>query len=58
MNRDGESGVPDTPRLLSLNVGMPTRVSWQGKTVYTGIVKSPVDSPFMVSKINIDRDGQ
>ena len=25
-----------TPMLLSVNVGLPKNVAWQGKTVYTG----------------------
>ena len=29
--------------LLSLNVGMPKDVSWRGRTVHTGVWKSPVD---------------
>ncbi|HEX5407032.1 MAG TPA: MOSC and FAD-binding oxidoreductase domain-containing protein [Pseudonocardiaceae bacterium] len=45
-------------RLLSLNVGMPANVSWQGRTVYTGIVKQPVDGPRRVRRLNIDGDGQ
>lgn len=45
-------------RLVSLNVGMPKDVSWQDKTVHTGIWKSPVDGPRMVRTLNIDGDGQ
>jgi len=33
------------PVLLSVNVGLPKNVAWQGKTVYTGAWKHPVDSP-------------
>jgi hypothetical protein len=29
-------------RLLSVNVGLPRDVAWQGKTVHTGIWKAPV----------------
>ena len=29
--------------LLSVNVGMPKDVSWRGRTVHTGVWKSPVD---------------
>jgi ferredoxin-NADP reductase/MOSC domain-containing protein YiiM len=46
------------PVLLSVNVGMPKNVPWQGKTVYTGIGKHPVDGPAMVRRLNIDGDGQ
>jgi hypothetical protein len=34
----GQRGVPV---LLSVNVGMPKNVPWQGKTVYTGVWKEP-----------------
>jgi ferredoxin-NADP reductase/MOSC domain-containing protein YiiM len=44
--------------LLSVNVGMPKDVSWQGKTVYTGVWKDPVSGPRMVRRLNIDGDGQ
>ena len=47
-----------TPALLSVNVGLPKNVHWQGKTVYTGVWKHPVDGPAMVRRLNIDGDGQ
>ena len=47
-----------TPVLLSVNVGLPRNVPWQGKTVYTGIWKYPVDGPAMVRRLNIDGDCQ
>ncbi len=47
-----------TPVLLSVNVGLPRNVPWQGKTVYTGIWKYPVDGPAKVRRLNIDGDGQ
>jgi ferredoxin-NADP reductase/MOSC domain-containing protein YiiM len=50
--------VTGTPALLSVNVGMPKDVPWQGKTVHTGIWKHPVDGPAMVRRLNIDGDGQ
>ena len=31
--------------LLSVNVGLPKDVAWQGQTVYTGIWKRPVAGP-------------
>jgi ferredoxin-NADP reductase/MOSC domain-containing protein YiiM len=52
------AGQRRTPVLLSVNVGMPKGVSWQGKTVYTGIWKDPVSGPRMVRRLNIDGDGQ
>ncbi|MDT5235752.1 MAG: hypothetical protein QOF47_1739 [Mycobacterium sp.] len=45
-------------RLVSVNVGMPKDVQWRGKTVHTGIWKTPVDGPVMVRQLNIDGDGQ
>jgi ferredoxin-NADP reductase/MOSC domain-containing protein YiiM/ferredoxin len=45
-------------RLLSVNVGLPRDVAWQGKTVRTAIWKDPVDGPRMVQKTNVDGDGQ
>lgn len=47
-----------TATLVSVNVGMPADVTWRGKTVHTGIYKSPVTGPVMVRRLNIDGDGQ
>ncbi|MFD0433407.1 MOSC domain-containing protein [Streptomyces chartreusis] len=46
------------PSLLSVNVGMPKNVSWQGRTVYTGVWKYPVRGPVMARRLNLDGDGQ
>jgi ferredoxin-NADP reductase/MOSC domain-containing protein YiiM len=46
------------PQLLSVNVGLPRDVPWQGKTVYTGVWKNSVPGPQMVRRLNIDGDGQ
>ena len=46
------------PSLLSVNVGMPKDVTWQGRTVHTGVWKYPVQGPAMVRRLNIDGDGQ
>ncbi len=45
-------------RLLSVNVGLPRDISWKGKTVYTGIWKSPIQGRRLVRRLNIDGDGQ
>src|SRR4051794_41777146 len=45
-------------RLVAVNVGLPRDVAWQGRTVHTGVWKSPVDGPRMVRRLNIDGDGQ
>ncbi len=63
--RGPESGRPSPPKgthqmpvLLSVNVGMPHNVPWQGKTVYTGVWKHPMAGPAMARRLNIDGDGQ
>ncbi|UFZ02768.1 MOSC domain-containing protein [Bradyrhizobium ontarionense] len=45
-------------RVLSVNVGLPRDIAWQGKTVHTGIWKAPVSGPRKVRGLNIDGDGQ
>ena len=45
-------------RLVSVNVGLPRDINWRGKTVHTGIWKSPVPGRVIVRKLNIDGDGQ
>jgi ferredoxin-NADP reductase/MOSC domain-containing protein YiiM/ferredoxin len=45
-------------RLLSVNVGLPRDVTWEGKTVHTAIWKSPIEGRQMVRKLNIVGDGQ
>jgi MOSC domain-containing protein YiiM len=45
-------------RLLSINVGLPKDVAWDGRTVHTGIWKRPVTGPVMLRRLNIDGDGQ
>jgi ferredoxin-NADP reductase/MOSC domain-containing protein YiiM len=47
-----------TGRLLSVNVGQPREIAWQGKTVRTAIWKAPVAGPQIVRRINIDGDEQ
>src|SRR5262250_2675836 len=46
------------PRLLSVNVGLPREVTWNGKTVHTAIWKSPITGRRMVRKLDIDGDAQ
>ncbi|HET6338346.1 MAG TPA: MOSC and FAD-binding oxidoreductase domain-containing protein [Polyangiales bacterium] len=45
-------------RLLSVNVGMPHDIEWNGRTVHTGIWKDPVDGRCRVRRLNLDGDGQ
>ena len=51
------SGQP-AGALLSVNVGLPQDVTWQGRTVHTAVWKKPVTGPRMVRRLNIDGDGQ
>ncbi len=45
-------------RLLSVNVGLPKDVSWQGRTVRTAVWKEPVEGPVRARRLNVDGDGQ
>jgi ferredoxin-NADP reductase/MOSC domain-containing protein YiiM/ferredoxin len=45
-------------RLVSVNIGLPRDITWRGKTVHTGIWKTPVPGRLIVRKLNIDGDGQ
>ena len=45
-------------RLLSVNVGLPRDIAWQGKTVHTAVWKATVQGPRAVRRLNIDGDGQ
>ena len=53
----GGSGTV-TPAVVSVNVGLPREVEWQGRTVRTGIFKSPAPGPVRVRRLNLDGDGQ
>ncbi len=44
--------------LRSVNVGKPRDVPWQGRTVFTGVFKTPVEGPVTVRRLNVDGDGQ
>src|SRR6201981_2906132 len=45
-------------RLLSVNVGLPRDIEWQGKTVHTAVWKTPVQGRRMTRRLNTDGDGQ
>ncbi len=45
-------------KLLSVNVGIPKDVPWQGKTIFTGVYKDSVSGPRRVGKLNVEGDGQ
>ncbi len=44
--------------LLSVNVGLPQDVTWNGRTVHTAAWKRPVTGPRMGRRLNIAGDGQ
>jgi MOSC domain-containing protein YiiM len=45
-------------KLLSVNVGFPREVEWQGKLVRTSIFKSPVNGRVRVTRLNLEGDQQ
>ncbi len=54
----GDAVAQQVGTLLSVNVGLPKDVSWQGKAVFTGVFKDPVRVPRRVGRLNVDGDGQ
>jgi ferredoxin-NADP reductase/MOSC domain-containing protein YiiM len=44
--------------LVSVNVGLPVDIEWQGKVVHTGVWKRPVAGRVMARRLNLDGDGQ
>jgi ferredoxin-NADP reductase/MOSC domain-containing protein YiiM len=46
------------PSLISVNVGLPRDIAWQGKIVHTAIWKQPVAGRVMARRLNLDGDGQ
>ena len=51
-------GTHPAGTLLSVNVGMPKDVAWQGNIVHTGVFKSPVAGRRRVGRLNVEGDGQ
>lgn len=45
-------------RVISVNVGLPRAVTWEGQTVMTGIFKEPVEGRVTVGRLNIEGDRQ
>ena len=45
-------------RVISVNVGQPREILWQGKTITTGIFKEPVATRVAVRRLNLDGDQQ
>ncbi|MCY9669169.1 MOSC domain-containing protein [Paenibacillus alginolyticus] len=44
--------------IVSINVGLPKTIMYQGKELVTGIYKYPVSSSLRVSRTQLDGDGQ
>ena len=44
--------------VVSVNVGLPRDVQWQGKVVHTGVWKKSVTGRLMARRLNLDGDGQ
>ncbi len=45
-------------KVISVNVGLPREVAWNGGSVATGIFKSPVSGPVRVERLNLVSDKQ
>jgi ferredoxin-NADP reductase/MOSC domain-containing protein YiiM/ferredoxin len=44
--------------IVSVNVGLPRNVPWQGRTVRTAVWKTPVTGRIVARRLNLDGDGQ
>jgi MOSC domain-containing protein YiiM len=44
--------------VISVNVGLPRDIEWNGKQVHTAIWKRPVEGRVMARRLNLDGDGQ
>ena len=44
--------------IVSVNVGLPRDVAWQGRTVRTAVWKTPVTGRIFARRLNLDGDGQ
>jgi len=47
-----------TMKLLSINVGVPREIEWNGKMVRTSIFKQPVQGRVRVAQLNLEGDQQ
>jgi ferredoxin-NADP reductase/MOSC domain-containing protein YiiM/ferredoxin len=55
---DFQRQVCSVNSVVSVNVGLPRDVEWQGKLVHTGIWKKPVIGRVMARRLNLEGDGQ
>ncbi len=49
---------PPPMKLISLNVGLPREMCWQGRPMHTAIYKDPVAGPRLANSHGIEGDGQ
>jgi len=54
----GDGAGEPVGRVVSVNVGVPRSVTWQGRTIRTAIWKDPVDGPVELRGVNLDGDDQ
>jgi ferredoxin-NADP reductase/MOSC domain-containing protein YiiM len=52
------NGGSMTGLVVSVNVGLPRDVAWQGRTVRTAVWKKPVTGRVLARRLNLDGDGQ
>lgn len=45
-------------KVVSINVGLPREVRWNGKTVLTSIFKAPVEGAVKLGRLNLEGDRQ
>lgn len=48
----------DSPKIISVNCGLPRTVLWHGRSVTTAIYKEPIAGRVFLRKLNLDGDGQ
>jgi MOSC domain-containing protein YiiM len=56
--RMARKGAQELARILSVNVGVPRKVSWNGGEVTTGIFKEPAAGRVILRRLNLDGDRQ
>lgn len=47
-----------SPKIISVNCGLPQTVLWHGRSVTTAIYKEPIKGRIVLRKLNLDGDGQ
>src|SRR5262249_3326376 len=54
----GDAARRAVVKLISVNVGLPREVPWNGRTIATGIFKAPVAGRVAMRTLNLDGDRQ